>query len=35
MNEIRWVTVTRTNGITPAEMLARRLEAAEIPARAV
>lgn len=35
MEEIKWVTVTTTNGITPAEMLAGRLEAAEIPARAV
>lgn len=35
MEEITWVTVVETNGITPAQMLANRLEAAEIPARAV
>lgn len=35
MNELRWVTVTTTNGIIPAEMLAQRLQTADIPARAV
>lgn len=35
MEEIKWVTVVATNGITPAEVLAKRLEAAQIPARAV
>jgi len=35
MEETKWATVTETNGITVAEMLVKRLEAAEIPARAV
>ena len=35
MEEITWATVTTTNGITPAELLAGRLRAAGIPARAV
>lgn len=35
MEETTWATVTETNGITVAEMLVKRLEAAEIPAQAV
>ncbi|MCP4424977.1 MAG: hypothetical protein GY803_10825 [Chloroflexi bacterium] len=35
MKEIEWATVTETNGITIAEMLAQRLKGAEIPAFAV
>ncbi len=35
MKEIEWATVTETNGLTIAEMLAQRLKAAEIPAFAV
>jgi hypothetical protein len=35
MEELTWATVTETNGITVAEMLAQRLIAAEIPAQAV
>lgn len=35
MEEIQWATVTETNGITIAEMLAQRLKAADIPAFAV
>ena len=35
MEEITWVTVLETNGITVAEMLVQRLIAAEIPAQAV
>ena len=35
MEETTWATVTETNGITVAEMLVNRLEAAEIPAQAV
>ena len=35
MAESKWATVTETNGITVAEMLVKRLEAAEIPAQAV
>ncbi|MCA9919628.1 MAG: DUF2007 domain-containing protein [Anaerolineales bacterium] len=35
MEETTWTTVTETNGITVAEMLAQRLIAAEIPAQAV
>lgn len=35
MEETKWATVTETNGITVAEMLVQRLEAAEIPAQAV
>ena len=35
MEEIKWVKVAETNGITPAELLAGRLQAAGIPARAV
>lgn len=34
MEEIKWATVMETNGITVAEMLVKRLEAADIPARA-
>ncbi len=35
MEEMKWVTVTETNGITVAEMFAERLKAAEIPAVAI
>ena len=35
MEEIKWVKVAETSGITPAELLAGRLQAADIPARAV
>lgn len=35
MEETTWTTVTETNGITVAEMLAQRLIAADIPAQAV
>jgi hypothetical protein len=35
MKEIKWVKVAETNGITPAQLLAGRLQAADIPARAV
>ncbi len=35
MKEATWTTVTETNGITVAEMLAQRLIAADIPAQAV
>jgi hypothetical protein len=35
MEETKWATVTETNGITVAELLVKRLEAAEIPAFAV
>lgn len=35
MEETTWATVLKTNGITVAEMLAQRLEAANIPAQAV
>lgn len=35
MEEIKWVQVAETNGITPAELLAGRLRAANIPARAI
>jgi hypothetical protein len=35
MEELKWATVTETNGITVAEMLVQRLIAAEIPAQAV
>lgn len=35
MEETKWATVTETNGITIAEMLVKRLEAADIPAFAV
>ena len=35
MTETKWATVTETNGLTVAEMLAKRLEAANIPAQAV
>lgn len=35
MKETTWTTVTETNGITVAEMLAQRLIAADIPAQAV
>jgi hypothetical protein len=35
MEETKWATVIETNGITVAEMLVQRLEAAEIPAQAV
>lgn len=35
MEEAKWAKVTQTNGITVAEMLVQRLEAAEIPAQAI
>ena len=35
MDEIEWVTVTETNGLITAEMLAERLKVADIPAFAV
>lgn len=35
MEETKWATVTETNGLTVAEMLAERLKAAKIPAFAV
>lgn len=35
MDEIKWVSIVETSGITPAELLAGRLQAAGIPARAV
>lgn len=35
MQETVWATVTETNGITVAEMLAQRLIAADIPAQAI
>lgn len=35
MEETTWATVTETPGITVAELLVQRLEAAEIPAHAV
>ncbi len=35
MKEIEWATVTETNGLTVAELLAERLKAAKIPAFAV
>ena len=34
MNEVKWVTVAQMRGITRAEMLANRLKAEGIPARA-
>jgi hypothetical protein len=35
MEETTWATVLETNGIIVAEMLAQRLEAADIPAQAI
>jgi Zn finger protein HypA/HybF involved in hydrogenase expression len=35
MEEIKWATVTQTNGITLADMLVERLKSAEIPAMAI
>lgn len=35
MEEVNWATVMETNGIIVAEMLAQRLEAADIPAMVV
>ena len=35
MAETTWATVTETNGITVAELLVQRLEAADIPAQAI
>ena len=35
MEETKWATVTETNGLAVAELLAQRLKAAEIPAFAV
>lgn len=35
MEESTWATVTETNGITVAELLVQRLQAADIPAQAM